>query len=347
MRRQFAAIGRLRLAISAAAGMAALGCLVVLYDDASSAEPRRTAALPVAAPAAPLGADVRVEAIGTQRSGITGRPAIAVTRTLALGDLATWLLHADRKGEGNLCAAGFVTASDPAVPAVRWEIQVRVVGVADDRTTLEVRWTRNQGYTLMAGTVKDDVRTMTLGPSDVHVLDFVENANASSPCASLFVRISAQPAGPGSTRPVSAHIWTVDEGGPGSSRSVYQRVEGTTGQQMRFEFQPLDFAVPGLARAQPLKMTVGGTLVATIGDGGFVDVTLNAVRRTSWGGSQVRGEGRVQFRSAIGETAAVVLPQPAGRLTFDPSSPPGTGTIDLARVLNGRRVSLYVKIDTR
>jgi hypothetical protein len=89
-------------------------------------------------------------------------------------------------------------------------------------------------------------------------------------------------------------------------------------------------------------MDVGGTFQAAVPEDGFVDVSLSAVRRTSWGGADIHGEGRVQFRTAIGETAALILPQPAGRLAPDTV----TAGIDLDRTFTGHRMWLYVKVES-
>ena len=184
---------------------------------------------------------------------------------------------------------------------------------------------------------RDDTRTFTLGPSDSHVLDFVENQDASSPCASLLVRISARPTVP--QRPIVAHVWTVDEDATGKMRNVHSRINGMTGQESDFRFEPLDF-VP--SAGPPLKMDVWGTFYAAVADDGLVDVSLSAVRRTSGGGAEIRGNGRVQFHTAIGETAALILPQPAGQLAPDTGAP----GVDLGRLFTGHRMWLYVKVES-
>jgi len=335
---------RLRLVMAAAVAAAAMLCAALVHDAIAPAEARPATAKKQAVPAPRVGANLQIEALATQRSGITGRPHVENTHPVTVGETAVYFLGGGDEETRNLCSATFIDPSTDAAHMFLWKLEVKVLSVAVDRTTLQVHWSRSRGDQGALQVERDDTRTFTLGPTDSHVLDYVENQEASSPCASLLVRISAQPIVPQTQRAVTADVWTVDEDAAGQTRSVYQRIQGVTGQSILFQFQPLDFLPSrgGPPGGGPVKMDVGGTFQAAVSEEGFVDVSLSAVRRTSWGGADIHGEGRVQFRTAIGETAALILPQPAGRLAPDAA----TAGIDLGRTFTGHRMWLYVKVES-
>ena len=90
-----------------------------------------------------------------------------------------------------------------------------------------------------------------------------------------------------------------------------------------------------------MTIEVSGTVHAALSEDGFVDVDLTTARRTGLGATFSKGEGHVQFRTKIGETAEVLLPAPTGHV------PSGNGTsIDLGRAFAGHRVSLYLKVES-
>jgi hypothetical protein len=330
--------------MAAALAAAAMLCAALVHDAVAPAEARPAAAKRQAVPAPGVGAKVQVEALATQRNGITGRPRADDTHPVSVGGTTTYFLRGGDEETRNLCSARFIDPSTNAGHMFLWKLEAKVLGVAGDRTTLQVHWSRSGAERGVQDVEKDDTRTFTLGPTDSHVLDYVENQDASSPCASLLVRISAQPITPQSQRAVTADVWTVDENAAHEMRSVYLRIQGVTGQPIPFQFQPLDFLPSGGGPpgGGPVKMDVGGTFQAAVSEEGFVDVSLSAMRRTSWGGANIHGEGRVQFRTAIGETAALILPQPAGRLAPDTA----TAGIDLDRTFTGHRMWLYVKVES-
>jgi hypothetical protein len=335
---------RLRLVMAAAVAAAAMLCAALVHDAIAPAEARPARAKEHAVQVPVVGALVRIEALGTQRAGVTGRPLVNDEHPVAVGETLTRLLIAGERATPTVCKAEFFGPSTDNDHLFLWRIDVKVVEVFADRTTIQVHWIRTLDADGRPEVQKDEVRTFTLGPTDSHVLDYVENQQASSPCASLLVRISAQPIAPKSQRAVIADVWTVDENAAGQMRSVYQRIQGVTGQPIPFQFQPLDFLPSGGGPpgGGPVKMDVGGTFQAAVSEDGFVDVSLSATRRTSWGGADSHGEGRVQFRTAIGETAALILPQPAGRLAPDAA----TAGIDLGRTFTGHRMWLYVKVES-
>jgi len=335
---------RLRLVMAAAVAAAAMLCAALMHDAIAPAEARPAGAKKQTVPAPGVGAKVRIEALGTQRAGVTGRPSVNDERPVAVGDTLSRLLTAGGGDRPAVCNARFFGPSTDREHLFLWRIETKVVEVFADRTTIQVHWIRTLDADGRPEVQKDEVRTFTLGPTDSHVLDYVENQDASSPCASLLVRISAQPIAPQSQRAVTADLWTVDEDAAGQTRSVYQRIQGVTGQSILFQFQPLDFLPSGGGPPGdgPVKMDVRGTFQAAVSEEGFVDVSLSAVRRTSWGEADSHGEGRVQFRTAIGETAALILPQPAGRLAPDTAA----AGIDLDRTFTGHRMWLYVKVES-
>jgi hypothetical protein len=327
-----------------AAGPAVCGAL--LHEVVSPAEARSSAAADGATGALPSAAvRIRIEALGTQRGGVTGLPRVANDVVLGVGETATRYLRAGDETTASVCRAKFIDPSAEIPRRLVWRLQARAVEVVTDETTVELRWTRS-GEGDESRNAKQGTRTITLGPTDYHVLDYVENPDAASRCASLLIRISAQPIVEQDRRPVSVDVWTVDEDtATGQSRSVHQNVRGVTGQAIPFTFPPLDVA--GLdAGGSRVSVSVEGTLQAAEAPDGLVDVSVAARRRTSWAGAETRGEGRVQFRAVQGETAALLLPQPTGTLGRSGAVPAGPATLDLARAFAGHRLSLYVKVDS-
>ena len=333
---------RMRLVIAAAVAAAVMLCAALVHDAIVPAEARPATAKRESVPAPTVAANVLIEALGTERSGITGQGLAARTTLQNVGTTTTRFLETGDRGYATLCKPTFQGAATTS-SLFAWKIDVQVMTVTGDRTSLRVHWSRTRDEAGVPAVERDDTRTFTLGPTDSHVLDFVENQDASSPCASLLVRISAQPISPQPQRAVTAQVWTVDEDATGTMRQVHSKVTGMTGQSIPFQFRSLAFRPSG---SQPgdasLKMDVSGEFQAVVSDEGFVDVSLSAVRRTSWGRAEIHGKGHVQFHTAVGETAALILPQPAGRLAPDP----GAAGIDLDRTFIGHRMWLYVKVES-
>jgi len=244
-----------------------------------------------------------------------------------------------------VCNTNFVDTSMGVEHVFLWRVEAKVVSVLADRTTMEVHWARSHAGS-QPELERDEVRTITLGPADSHVLDYVENqAGPSSSCASLLVRISAQPIPQQTQRSVAVDVWTVDEQAGGETRSIHQRIEGPSGESLAYHLPPLEFVPGGVGGAvrQPITMDLRGTFQVTVADDRFLNVGLSAARRLSYGKGEIRGEGHVQFRTTVGETAAILLPEPGG--AFAPT-PPGSSAVDLQRLFSGRRTWLYVKVES-
>ncbi len=320
--------------------IAAAVCTLLLRDAITPAEAKSRIAKQVSSTVTPVGASVRLEALGTQRDGITGRPRATWSSLVPVGEGTVRFLRTDNGDDVSVCDAKF--ADGPIADAVfLWKLEPRLIGINGGRSTLQVHWTRSRAGNPVAE--RDDTRTITLSSGDTHVLDYVENPDATASCASLMVRIAADPILPQSLQPVMVDLWTVDENAPGGARSVHQQIQGPGGDSITYQLPPLDIAPAG-AGATPgptVKMNVGGTLQATLAPDGFVDITLRTVRQTVSGNATSQGEGRVQFRTKVGETAAVLLPEPAGRLPL----PGGEGSVDIGRLFAGHRLSLYVKVE--
>ena len=332
------------LMLSACLALGAVVC-VLARDSTSPAEAR--AGGPNRAPSAEstVRARVTLEALGTQRDGITGRPRVQTSDVLGAGDTITRHLRGGDDHGREVCNAKFIDPSEGAERGLLWRFDATLTQVAHDRTTITVHWTRSAGGRT-ADQERDQTRTFALGPTDLHVLDYVEDAGGSaSPCASLLIRISAQPIVDRDQRPISVDVWTVDEDSAGEAVSVHQHVQGVTGQPIAFKFPPFGVAA-GNEAGSNVAVGIEGAVQVVEAPDGLLDVNLEARRRTSWAGAETRGEGRVQFRAARGETAALLLPQPTGTLGRA-GAPPAVGAakLDLARVFAGHRLSLYVKVE--
>ncbi len=87
-------------------------------------------------------------------------------------------------------------------------------------------------------------------------------------------------------------------------------------------------------------MEIFGTVHAVFADDGSVAVALTTVRRTASANATIQGDGRVQFRTKVRETAALLLPDLTGRLAV-----PSGGSIDVGRLYAGHHLSLYVRVE--
>ncbi len=331
---------RLLVALTALASLAA----AVLPGGPSLGEmavgAQATASMEGAQSPLPVSSKVQLEAVGTERNGITGRPRVSMTFPLVTGQSATRFVTAGRAANASICLPGIgMQPSDEA--AVQWRLDVSVVGIADGRTTLRLHWTR--GRRGAAGVERDEANEFTLGPDDSHVLDFVESSDPSSSCASLMLRASAQPIVPADARPVVVDLWTVDEANAAAIQPVHSRLEGPSGKLLDYKLDAMEIGPASGERREPLTMDVAGTIAVSPTDDGLLEVDLSTACRTAVGNNSAGGRGRVHVRAKPGETAALLLPAPAGRLSL----PSGAGYVDLGRAFDGHQIALYVKVELR
>ena len=198
---------------------------IVVPAEAGAAPRTQAVQAPVAA------ARVRLEAVGTERDGITGRPHAEQTNVRAVGQDLSLHLGASTEADPSIGQVRFVDASGED-RLLLWGVRINVLSIAAGRTTMQIHWTR-----LRRGTPapeRDEARTITLGPGDFHILDYVEGQSDSDPCASLLLRVSAEPIVQ-STERLGIDLWTVDEGDAAGPQAVHKRVEG-------FGPEPLDTA---------------------------------------------------------------------------------------------------------
>jgi len=337
----FAGRVALRAITLAALAVAAVVGTLSVRDAVAPAEARSRIAEQVSSADTARGARVRIEALGTQRNGITGRPRSVQIDALAVDDVSVRFLRAGSDADPSVCQGKF--SPDPtAGDVLLWKFETKVVRADGAGSTLQVHWIRWRAGNPVAQ--RDETRTVTLGPGDTHVLDFVENqADPSAACASLMVRIAADPILPEASQPLTVDLWTVDESAAAGARSVHVSVQGRGGVPIKYELPPLDIVPAGASTTsrEAVKMNVVGTVQATLAPDGDVVVTLATVRKTVSGKAAIQGEGRVEYRTKVGETAAVLLPEPTGRLPL----PGGEGSLDIGRLFAGHRLSLYVKVE--
>jgi hypothetical protein len=190
------------------------------------------------------------------------------------------------------------------------------------------------------------------------VLDYVENPpDINSPCASLLVRVTAVPRVPAvASRTAAVELWLVEERDGQPIRSVHERIAGPTGGELSFQMFSLDYPVTDRPDSPAVQVGVSGTLRVVPAADGRLDVSVTAWRKFSYGDRWARGEGRTQTRVDVGETTALLLPNPKGTIVgsgpvagalLDGVVPrDGAVAIDLARLLAGRHLALYLKVDS-
>jgi hypothetical protein len=156
-----------------------------------------------------------------------------------------------------------------------------------------------------------------LAPGDYHILDFVSApAGPPSPCANLEIRLAADPVPQDEPRPELIYDLWMSEEGPLGPRWSHRQVHGRSSDPVTFTLGPLAWSVRGVALSgtpeiSAVRLTANGTIRATLGPDGFVDVSVKTDRTVSWC-KQDRGDGgRQSYRARLGEAVALILPDPA------------------------------------
>jgi hypothetical protein len=301
-------------------------------------------------------ASVRMEVLGTAVNGATGKPRADLSRPLAVGEAAAVDLQAGDAEDPSLCNVAFLDPAEVSEPTYHWRLEARVEAAGGAGTTLSLAARRLAGPSSGPSAQAEVMvaRKVTLAPGEYHTLDFVAARPGSrDACASLIVRVWADPIPPPGTQvPLDVDVALVHEGRPGS-RSVQQRVTGRGGEPVAFRLGPM--AWPGgdtHSVASRLQMVVSGTVTASLRADGTLDVTTRAVRTFSWLGNTVGGEGRQDYRSRFGEGAALILPAPRGYFGGGDAAMPAPGAagddntarLDLSRFFEGGETSLQVRI---
>ena len=307
----------------------------------------------------PYGTRVRVELVGSPRDGATGSPRTEASDNLAPGGGATWVVFAGDPGDPSLCNVGSMATPDLSNARYLWQLDARVLTVTASATTLQLDWRRRHTDAGDAPVVEER-RVVTLEAGAVRVLDFVRDPDPAARCTSVLLQVRADPLPrPGPQPNLTYDVWLVYEG-RGERQAVHQTVVAPSGQPARFQLEGLAWSLDGqlLPPASPrpaVTVAASGTLVATLGPDGSVGVSVRAVRSVGWGDAVLRGEGQVEFRGGLGETAALALPAPTGQLgapRVAAGSPVAAGVfeaagrtvVDGARFFRGAQMSLYVRI---
>lgn len=291
---------------------AIMGLLAALAwgSVAGLARPHESGA--AATPPVAVRAQIRLEALATNEDGPTGLQRTELRRIRAVGGEAVAFLAAGDREAPTLCDAGFSPQRPDSPAFYLWRFVTRVVAATEARTTLAISWTRwRQDEPDATGT-----RTVTLAPGDYHILDFVPApVGPSSPCANLEIRLAADPVPQDEPRPELAYdVWLTQEG-PLGRRWTHQQVRGRSSNPVTFTLNPLAWSVGGVALfgtadVSAVRLTANGTVRATLGPDGFVEVSVKTVRTVSWCKQDLGEEGRQTYRAKLGEAVALILPDP-------------------------------------
>jgi hypothetical protein len=315
---------------------------------------------PPAVPSPPARSRVRLEVLSTRWDRPTGTPHGETRVVLEPGQRATQYVVAGDLDDPDFCRPGFV--SDPAGlrPVYLWEVQLHLVAVTSMRTTMELRWSRSSPREPEVPLV-GDVRTVTLGPGDYHVFDYVAASNGSSPCASVLLRVLADPVqDPAPQPPVAIDVWMAQDDARGR-HWARQRLAGLPGQALPFQLGPLEWSLDGAPRPHgaddtPIRLNVSGTVRPVVRADGRLDVAVEMTRGYSLGGARVTGEGRTAFDCAFDEAVEIPLPEAKGqsqaRVAGRAGSPAAPGVredgqrtvVDFAEFFAGKPTSLYIVV---
>ncbi len=258
-------------------------------------------------------AQIRLEALATNDDGPTGVQRCESRSIRAVGGDAVTFLVAGNRDAPTLCDAGFSPQRPDGPAFYLWRFDTRVLAATEARTTLAVSWTRWRRDEQDA----TGSRTVTLAPGDYHILDFVPAPGGPpSPCANLEIRLAADPVPQDEPRPeLTYDLWLTQEGPLGRHWS-HRQVRGRSSDPVTFTLDPLAWSVRGVALTgtadvSAVRVTANGTIRATLGPDGFVDVSVNTDRTVSWCKQDLGDGGRQSYRARLGEAVALVLPDPA------------------------------------
>lgn len=328
-------------------------------DGGSALALRAVESQEVASPA--FGTRIKFELLGSSRNGSTGLPRSDTSDNLAPGEEAARTLFAGVPGRADLCEIGSLAEADGREAFYLWDLRVRVIGVTATETTLDLSWRRSRpdGEEPAVG---EDGRIVSLEAGSPRVLDFVRALDPRANCSNLVLQVRADPLPrPGPQPSLVYDVWLVAKG-PGQNRSIHQSAEAPSGQPVPLRLEGLTWSPDGkLLESTPstpaVRVTATGTLVGTLAPDGSVAVSVRLSRSVSWGATHLRGEGRVEFRSGVGETISLALPTPNGRGITSMAERPtvvrgapsasNAATIDFARVFRGTEFSLYIRVTQR
>lgn len=274
------------------------------------ARPQSPGAAPT--PSAAVRAQIRLEALATNEDGPTGVQRTESRSIRAVGGDAVTFLAAGGRDAPTLCDVGFSPQRPDGPAFYLWRFDTRVVAATGARTTVAVSWTRwRRDEQDATGT-----RTVTLAPGDYHILDFVPApAGPPSPCANLEIRLAADPVPQDEPRPeLTYDLWLAQEG-PLGRRWSHRQVRGRSSDPVAFTLDPLAWSVGGVALlgaadVGAVRLSANGTIRATLGPDGFVDVSVKTDRTVSWCKQDLGDGGRQSYRARLGEAVALVLPDP-------------------------------------
>lgn len=336
-------VGRLVIAVGAL-GLG-LGLFAIVFPRVEASEPvegRQVSALQGKA-------RVRFEVLGTEREHATGRPQAGTHATLGADERVTRYLAAGGTDDPDICHAGFVNDPSTVHPIYLWQLDVRMLAGSPTETTLELRWSRARANQGEMRAEAGDTRTLTLGLGEYQIFDYVNAFPiSSSSCTNVILRVAADALPQPDPQPLLAlDVWLAHDGKAGS-RWVHQRVSGRSGQPLPFRLNALKWSPAGVPivadEEQPtIGLEVSGTITATLRPEGFLDVSLRATRALTWGRARLTGEGQQDFRCAVGESVAILLPDPKGQASAQTTAVGQTTLADGVIVSGERTVVLFAR----
>ncbi len=336
---------------------AAAGLLAMVALGSAEGLARQSAAGAAPVRPATVRAQIRLEALATNEDGPTGLQRSEFRSIRAVGGEAVTFLAAGDRDAPTLCDTIFSPQRPEGAAFYLWRFETRVMETSEARTTVAVSWTRwRRDEPDATGT-----RTVTLAPGDYHILDFVPAPIGSlSPCANLEVRLSVDPVPQDEPRPeLTFDLWLLEEG-PLGPRWSHQQVRGRSSDPVSFNLSPLVWSVRGAALAQSadtdaVRLAAKGTVRATLGPDGFVTVSVQADRTLTWCGEGHWDGGRQIYRARLGESVALVLPDPTTTAAVPVTACPAVAVpalrlkganavLDFGRFFAGNHASLTIVV---
>jgi hypothetical protein len=302
-------------------------------------------------PAGPWQLNIQLEAVGTTAGGPTGKPGVKVSKRLGAGKAWSQDLIAGDLEDPSLCNLGFVSDAAPGSGRYQWHLETRILSVSAAGASVAVGGRRVEMRGTEQVAERPFARTVFLAPGEYHTIDVVSEADPAAACVNLMVRVSAEPVyvqAAGET--LEYDLWLVHRGPPGEG-TVHVTITGRSGARLPFQLGPLEWAPPDSAQGSgaAVRLSVTGTITATTRPGeDRVDVTAHAIRRLTYAGHEVVGQGRHEYRASVNKTAALVLPNPAGIIQPPDGRSPLNGapplSLNVSELFREGETALYVRV---
>jgi hypothetical protein len=303
-------------------------------------------------------------------------PSVWNDMTLGVGDSATETDYAGFSATGGFVSGGgggplatllarYAETGRPAPPfQYSWKVTVKLVSVDAGEIKFDADWARSDVLGTAEQPVAGGHRTITLREGERHVLDVINAPSHSVDVVNVVIELTASRVEePGlENAALDYDLWLVHERENGEKITRRLTVTGRQGENVPFEFAPLDFSLEAGgavdAANAPLKMSVQGKIRGRARPDGSIEISVQSEQAMQLGGARGAAIGDKNFVVLSGETTAIEFPRQVGysivsRIQAPTSPRPGVTVQDGKTRVDGtqffarQKTSLLVTVHRR